>query len=210
MSRLKQHPRPKSILAPKDKKDEDKGNLSDNSPIFIEDDEFNDSDLFHSAFLENDCHQEWLESFEPSMSSLIGSSSERATLIAEHNDAFQLLQTSDLAKVEEQNEEANRRSIETQRVNQLRFERSSQVPEDPSNKKDAVTVNVRHINMHGLQSRSFPSSGTVSFVYQDWIGSLSALPEHLCKVPGEGISPSEQMYIIYGGNRETCTSFPEW
>ena len=76
------------------------------------------------------------------MSSLIGSSSERATLIAEQNDAFQLLQTSDLAKVEEQNEEANRRSIETQRVNQLRFERSSQVPEDPSNKKDAVTVNV--------------------------------------------------------------------
>ena len=61
--------------------------------------------------------------------------------------------------------------METQRIHQLRIERTNRVPEEPScSLNDVISVNVRDIDM-GLVSRHFPSTGTVSFVY-DWIGSL--------------------------------------
>ena len=44
--------------------------------------------------------------------------------------------------------------METQRIHQLRIERTERVPEEPSNVKDAITVNVRHVDM-GLLSRCF-------------------------------------------------------
>lgn len=62
----------------------------------------------------------------------------------------------------------------------------------------------RHVNL-GLQSRSFPSNGTVSYVY-DWVGSLDAYPENfrLFKMPREELSPSDQISTVH-----KCTLFME-
>ena len=202
MSRLKHEIDEALCPSVVDKESEDKKELQDNDQIVIDDDdEFSDSELLRSTLFDND---DWLPDFEPSISSLIGSSSERAHLVTEQDNAFQLSQAADLVKMQQENEESTRRSMETQRIHQLRIERTSRVPEEPSNVQDAVTVNVRHIDL-GLLSRCFPSTGTVSFVY-DWIGSLNDLPEHfrLCKVPGVEISPSEPIESIH-----KCTLFME-
>ena len=57
----------------------------------------------------------------------------------------------------------------------------------------------------GLQSRSFPSNGTVSYVY-DWVVSLDAYPENfrLFKMPREELSPSDQISTVH-----KCTLFME-
>ena len=202
MSRLKHEIDDVKCPSVVDKEAEDKKERQDNDQIVIDDeDEFSDSELLRSTLFDND---EWLPDLEPSISSLIGSSTDRAHLIAEQDNAFQLSQAADLVKMQQANEESTRRSMETQRIHQLRIERTERVPEEPSNVKDAVTVNVRHVDL-GLLSRCFPSTGTVSFVY-DWIGSLNDLPENfrLCKVPGVEISPSEPI-----GSVHKCTLFME-
>ena len=90
------------------------------------------------------------------------------------------------------------------RNHQLRIERTNRVPEEPSNVKNAVTVNVRHVDM-GLLSRCFPLTGTEGFVY-DWIESLNYLPEHfrLSKIPGVENFPSKPI-----GSIHKCTLFME-
>ena len=165
-----------------DKESEDKKESRDNDLIITDDDKFSDSKLLRSTLLDN---EEWSPDFEPSISSLVKSSTDRAHFIANQDNTFQLA------------EEPTRGSMETQCIHQFRIERTSRVPEEPSNVKDAVTVNVRHVDM-GLLSRRFPSTGTVSFVY-DLIGSLNDLPEHfrLFEVPGVEISPSKPIGSIH-------------
>ena len=106
--------------------------------------------------------------------------------------------------MQQENEESTRRSMEMQHIHQLRIECTSRVLEEPTNVQEAVTANVRHIDM-GLLSRCFPSTEAVRFVY-DWMGSLNDLPEHfrLCKVPGVEISPSQPIESTH-----KCTLFME-
>ena len=102
------------------------------------------------------------------ISSLIGSSRGRAHLVVEQDNAFQLSQAADLVKMQQENEESTRRSMEMQHIHQLRIECTSRVLEEPTNVQEAVTANVRRIDM-GLLSRCFPSTEAVRFVY-DWMG----------------------------------------
>lgn len=177
-----------------DNESEDKKESRDADQIVIDDDDFSDSELLRSTLFDN---EELFPDFEPSISTgLVGSCTDRAHLIAEQDNAFQLSQAADLVKMQQANDESTRRSMETQRIHQLRIERTNRVPEEPRDVKHAITVNVRHVDM-GLLPRCFPSTGTVTFVY-DWIGSLNDLPEHF------RFSPSEPIRSIH-----KCTLFME-
>ena len=161
--------------------------------IVIDKDKSSDGELYYPDFLDSD----WLDNIEPSIDHLIGSSSERASLIAEQDNNFQQSQAYDLLRTKERADEEAKKADEAIRANKLRTERSNRVPEEPSNNLNAVLVNVRHVNL-GLQSRSFPSNGTVSYVY-DWVGSLDTYPENfrLFKMPREELSPSDQISTVH-------------
>ena len=158
-----------------------------------------DEELYYRNFLDSDL----LDSIEPSIDQLIGSSSERASLIAEQEGTFQQSQAYDRFKMEQEVNEENKKADDAIRANQLRMERSNRVPEQPADKRNAVLVNVRHVNL-GLQSRSFPSNGTVSYVY-DWVGSLDTYPENfrLFKMREE-VLPSDHISKVH-----KCTLFME-
>jgi hypothetical protein len=168
--------------------------------IVIDQDEASDDELYYPSFLDSD----WVDHIEPSIDHLIGSSSERTSLIAEQDDSFQQSQAYDLLRVKEKADEEAKKADDAIRANQLRMERSDRVPDEPDDNRNAVLVNVRHVNL-GLQSRSFPSNGTVSYVY-DWVGSLNAYPENfrLFKMPREEVSPSDQITAVH-----KCTLFME-
>ena len=107
-----------------------------------------DEELCYRNFLDSDL----LDSIEPSIDQLIGSSSERASLIAEQEGTFQQSQAYDRFKMEQEVDEETKKADDAIRANQFRMERSNRVPEHPADKRNAVLVNVRHVNL-GLRSR---------------------------------------------------------
>ena len=145
-------------------------------------------ELYYRNFLDSDL----LDSFEPSIDQLIGSSSERASLIAEQEGTFQQSQAHDRFKMEQEVNEETKKA-----------DGAIRVPQQPADKRNAVLVNVRHVNL-GLQSRSFPSNGTVSYVY-DWVGSLDTYPDNfgLFKMREE-VLPSDHISKVH-----KCTLFME-
>ena len=84
------------------------------------------------------------------------------------------------------------------------MERSNGVPEEPYDDPNVVLISVRHVNL-GLQSRSFPSNGSVGNIYE-WVGSLDTYPEnvHLFKMPREELSPNNQISTAH-----RCTLYME-
>jgi hypothetical protein len=111
--------------------------------IVIDKDETSDGELYFPEFLDSD----WLDNIEPSIDHLIGSSSERASRIAEQDDTFQQSQAYDLFKMKEKADEEAKKADDAIRANQLRTERSNRVLEEPGDNRNAVLVNVRHVNL---------------------------------------------------------------
>lgn len=65
----------------------------------------------------------------------------------------------------------------------------------PQPTENGVVVSVRHVDL-GVLTRSFPSSATMSAVY-DWIGPLSLTPKHfrLTKMPNFNLYADESVCV---------------
>ena len=109
MSRIKQENNFDHSSSDEDKKPKEKKELPDNEQIVVDDDELDDSELLHPTIFNSDYEDDWFADFEPTVSSLIWSSSDRAALIVEQDNDFQLSQAADLVKMQQAEEESLRR-----------------------------------------------------------------------------------------------------
>ncbi|CAB4003960.1 Hypothetical predicted protein [Paramuricea clavata] len=108
-----------------------------------------------------------------SKSQLIGTSEERASFFTELEGKVRRSELADQEKAREN----ERQKREAERREELRLSREARVfPEVEIDDPSHMLVNVRHISF-GIVTRSFKKEWSVSAVY-DWIGSLSAQPEH--------------------------------
>ena len=139
-------------------------------------------------------------------SQLIGTSDERAAFFKELEDEVKQSETAD----QEKEFKAERMKRETERRDALSLSREARVfPEVEIDDPSHILVNVRHVSL-GVVTRSFKKEWTVSAVY-DWIGSLSALPEHFsltCAITKKVIFPDVkceqiQRTTLYMSERES-------
>lgn len=120
----------------------------------------------------------------PKHSTLIGTSFERKVLSDSIQNAYDTSLAIDKAKRE--TKEAN------DRAEKLRARREKRVPPVPDTTSPHFNVSVRHPHL-GIQSRPFTPATKMLGIY-DWIGSLSAFPEHFALVkvfPRETVYPEE-------------------
>ena len=137
-------------------------------------------------------------------SMLTGSSSERQAFFEDLKEQLAKSEAEDKAKHStKEAEERKQRELmekeiakaqeETEGLNMLRKARERRVPPEPT--ENGVIVSVRHVDL-GVLTRSFPSSATMSAVY-DWIGSLSLTPKHfrLTKMPNFTLYADESVSV---------------
>ena len=82
---------------------------------------------------------------------------------------------------------------EAETLSMSRKAREQQVRPRPT--ENGVVVSVRHVDL-GVLTQSFPSSGTMSAVY-DWIGSLSLTPKYfrLTRMPNFTLYADESVSV---------------
>jgi len=167
-----------------------------------DDDKSSDESLQESVFLPSLLPEDNSDFLQSSM--LIGSSSERNAFFEDLKEQLAKSEAEDKAKhMTREAEERKQREVmeqeiakaqeEAEALNTLRKARERRVPPQPT--ENGVVVSVRHVDL-GVLTRSFPSSATMSAVY-DWIGSLSLTPKHfrLTKMPNFTLYADESVSV---------------
>jgi len=130
---------------------------------------------------------------------LIGSSTARAALMKEQNNAFQRSLEADRTKEAEKKIEQDQMKAKED-LEKKRQTRLSRVPPQPTNCYDGqkISVAVNHISK-GKVTRAFTEKDDMRSVY-NWVGSLTAEPEHfkLCLLPGVAIDPMASLCCVKG------------
>ena len=134
---------------------------------------------------------------------LIGTSTERQKYFEDLEWAVKASLEAD--KEKEQRREERRANIdlevrmakeEAERLERLRKSRELRCPQEPRSSDPRVRVSVRH-SILGVVTRAFHSNGTISGIY-DWVGSLSATPEHfyLTTFPSTTLFPDDPIITV--------------
>lgn len=129
-----------------------------------------------------------------SVSSLIGTTSERATLRKEINEEYEKSLSADRAKQNEDRKEEE----DIARRERLRATRKRSAPPEPASSEPHISISVRHPDL-GVVSRSFALNSKASGVYS-WVGSLASSPEHFAL-----IQPSPRR-ILYPDANTACVA----
>ena len=173
--------------------------------LLSDDDNASDDSLHESVFRDtrpnpvDDDNAHFLQS-----SMLIGTSSERKAFFEDLKEQLAKSEADDKAKHStKEAEERKQRELMEQEIakaqeeadalNTLRKARERRIPPQPT--ENGVVVSVRHVDL-GVLTRSFPSSATMSAVY-DWVGSLSPTPKHfrLTKMPNFTLYPDASVSV---------------